>query len=218
MSMNKSILVASILTPEDNETWGKNLTKIFESLDYENKEAGFLVSKEKPIGHSKYSTHCIARNKCIEKFLKPHHDYVFWIDPDVVSWYSNDIVSRLLEIDSENIIAPYVFIEPHETNPWKYERFFDIDFFLDENGNKYRDRYPYHDTVKMDNKYECRSVGTCVLVPARVHRRVKFDHLDPRGDWVSLCQGAKEINVKTYSTDEVILTHAFLPLYGKQFK
>lgn len=213
----KKVLVTTIARPKDWEIWGDNINRIYDSLTYEGKDKDFMTSEEKPVGDSKYSTHCVARNKVIDLALEDEHDYVFWIDPDIVRCPEN-IIERLLEIESENIIAPYVFIEPCDENPWKFERFFDIDFFIDADGNKYNFKYPYHNTRKEDDKYACSSVGTCMLVPADVYRKgAKYNPMDYRGDHVSFCESAAKLGYKTFSTDEIIIEHAFLPKYGLEF-
>ena len=39
--------------------------------------------------------------------------HVLWFDSDVVEW-DNDIIEKLFEISTSEVVAPYVFIEDNE--------------------------------------------------------------------------------------------------------
>jgi len=62
-----------------------------------------------------------ARNDLLRQALKPHHDWVLWIDADVVD-YPPDIVTQLMAA-GERIVVPNCVLEPGGTS-------FDLNSFL----------------------------------------------------------------------------------------
>eukprot|EP01052_Picozoa_sp_SAG31_P022392 SAG31_NODE_1779_length_7293_cov_39.850153_5_plen_298_part_00 len=56
----------------------------------------------------------LIRNLVIEKFLKPEHELVLWLDADVVA-YPPDLVAQLYAANPGGIVAPMVYIEDSDT-------------------------------------------------------------------------------------------------------
>ena len=50
------------------------------------------------------------RNIVIHEYLRPEHEYVLWLDADVVR-YPADLVKRLYETNPTGVSAPLVVIE-----------------------------------------------------------------------------------------------------------
>tara|TARA_R110000772_G_scaffold249530_3_gene364035 strand:- start:22299 stop:22961 length:663 start_codon:yes stop_codon:yes gene_type:complete len=210
------VLVSIPVKP--NTQWVKNAHKIFDALSYKNKVDGIWDGELDGKVYNKYSKNCQARNGALSKLTKDI-DYVLWVDADVVV-SQDDLIERLLEIDSDNVIAPFCIIEKCPENHFSSqgERAYDIDFTIDTNGKKINPYYPYHNTPKVDKKYQMSCVGTCMLTPAKLyHQGFKYNPKDPRGDHTQFCSSFADGGGKIFMTDETLIEHAYLPKWGERF-
>lgn len=207
------ILVPQLISPKGAWfLWEKNAINIFNNLTFKNKYRcafnGYLDGPE-----HKYSKYVKLRNKILEDNLTKDYTHVFWMDVDIIE-YPFDIIEKLLKISDKDIVAPYVFIEDNDWWPWK--RFYDIDCFIDSKGIKFDYKPPYNRSDG-DIKTEINSVGTCFLIPAEIHRNIKYDINDNRNEHVSFFEKSKKLGYKVIVDPSIELKHAFLPKYGENF-
>jgi hypothetical protein len=211
--MNK-ILTILLLRPDSPECWIKNANKIAQTLTHPNNEIKFYSEEVSPLG-GKFAKEARARNEAIEKFLKPEHTHVFWIDTDVVE-YPVDIIEQLLELDSNNCISPYVFIEDNEI--WDFKRFYDISCFVEKDGNNFNWHYPYTND-DLSEKKEVKSIGTCMLINANIYKNgCRYIPFDPRNEHIPFFEQVIKAGYKVYATPKIEIRHAFLPKYGINFR
>ena len=50
-----------------------------------------------------------------DRYLRPEHEYVIWLDADVVK-YPSDLILRLYETNPHGVSAPLVLIENSDTD------------------------------------------------------------------------------------------------------
>ena len=151
------------------------------------------------------------RQQMIEDFLRPRHTDVLWIDADVLE-YPSTLYTDLRRVSS-GVVSPLVLIED---SPVNYDTAGMRQSFEHRSGME----PPYF--TGEGPLYDMESVGGCVLVPAKVHRKVKFEaQADDDQNWVtewwSVCQGAKEMGYAVQCTTDIVVRHANLPQYGEDY-
>jgi hypothetical protein len=209
-----SVLTILLLRPDALQCWIDNAKKIEKSLTYKNNEIVYFSKKVSSEG-GKFAKEARAREEAITELLKPHHTHVFWIDTDVVE-YPNDIIEQLMELDSENCISPYVFIEDNQW--WPFKRFYDISCFVTKEGKDFNYFPPYTDKDHLE-KQEVKSIGTCMLINAEVYRSgCKYDPFDERNEHIPFFEQALKNNFKVIAAPKIEVRHAFLPKYGVNFR
>lgn len=211
--MNK-ILTILLLRPDAPDCWVENAKKIKNTLTHPNNDIQYFNEYASSAG-GRFAKEANARNQAIEKLLTPEHTHVFWLDTDVME-YPPDIIEKLINIDSENCVAPYVFIEDNEW--WDFKRFYDISCFIDSDGTNFNYQPPYTKNDTEDKK-EVRCIGTCMLINANVYRDGCFyDPFDPRNEHIPFFEQAISKGYKVYACPKIEIRHAFLPKYGIQFR
>jgi hypothetical protein len=55
------------------------------------------------------------RNIVIHEYLRPEHEYVLWLDADVVK-YPRDLILRMYETNPHGVTAPLVVIESSDAD------------------------------------------------------------------------------------------------------
>ena len=171
MNSEFKVLVAQPVAPTFNHhLWKKNANKIFGSLTFEHKVQGLF---EKPVSGEggKFARHARVRNELLEEYLTDDITHVLWFDVDVVEW-PEDIVEKLLAVSERGVVAPYVYIEDNEW--WLFKRFYDISCFRDMSGEEFDYKPPYNRQVG-DRTADVSCVGTVFMVPADIHREIKYD-------------------------------------------
>ena len=159
-----------------------------------NLELGLIDDWEKtqPFDWSRRAAIARLRNRVISQFLKPHHDYVLWLDGGVVD-YPKDLVSRLHGRNPEGITAPLILVEESDSQQFHQRRcgrsncgggmlgrskaMHDVRSFIvksdqpisadaaqQSNSNEFPPYFGGPDVV------ECESVGTVYLAPAALYR------------------------------------------------
>lgn len=217
MQSAPKVLVATPVLKDSR--WHENAINIFNNLSYENKVSAIFTDKIDDMPYpNKYTRHSEARNRLIEKFLTSDITHILWIDADVVVYPSN-LIESLLKLDSQSIIAPFNLIEICEENHWNYERFYDIHFFVGADGNMFNLKFPYCPNLQIsNNKYPMLSVGTCYLMPSKpFFDGVGFMPYDCRGDHIPMLEECRRRGYSVYSTDSIVVEHAYLPKYGENF-
>lgn len=209
-----NILTILLLRPDSPQCWIDNANKIKNTLTFPNNEICFFSERVSSVG-GKFAKEARARNEAIEKLLKPYHTHVFWIDTDVVEFQPN-IIEKLLELDSENCISPYVFIEDNEA--WPFKRFYDISCFVTKEGKDFNYFPPYTEKDNLE-KQEVKSIGTCMLINAEVYRSgCMYSPFDPRNEHIPFFEQAIKKGYKVFATPKIEIRHAFLPKYGINFR
>jgi hypothetical protein len=169
-----------------------------------------------------------VRNEVIDQYLYGYHQYVLWVDADLVD-YPADLPARLYEANPEGITAPLVLLEQagvgKEYRPGK--QFYDTLGFI-ENGRRVRHMPPYFDgdgeLVELD------SVGCIYLAPADLLRHASYESfpVDRELDhptiwrtghtdhWPIMVQAAMD-DLPIVCLTTVTAVHAYLPKYGEGF-
>ena len=149
---------------------------------------------------------CHARNSLLDIYLKPEHEFVMWIDADIVD-YPEDLALRLLREVSDGVIAPMILIEGTD-------RYYDTYTHIDLKGTPARAATPYFDVD--DDLIPMSCVGGCYLMPAEVHRAM---HYTPSGgpgmEHLTLMRVAKKMGFDIFVTRRVKVYHADLPKWGE---
>lgn len=209
-----NVLTILLLRPDALQCWIDNAKKIEKSLTYKNNEIVYFCEKVSSEG-GKFAKEARARQEAIEKFLKPHHTHVFWIDTDVVE-YPNNIIEQLLHLDCKNCISPFVFLEDNQW--WQFKRFYDISCFITKEGKDFYFAPPYSDD-DVSEKSEVKSIGTCILLNADIYRYgCKYDPFDERNEHIPFFEQVLKNGYKVYATPKIEIKHAFLPKYGVNFR
>lgn len=179
-----------------------------------------------PVLHpSLYLRHAVVRNYMLERYLRPHHTHVLWIDSDLID-YPADLpmllmgaAARLNEgvayaeswqalTSSQLIVAPFAMLDK-----WP-NRFYDIGGFI-EMGSRARMWPPYFD--QDGDVIELDSVGCCYLAPAGLYRdgvRYSPPPTDYYVEHWSVMQAAKRRGYRVCALRDVQVIHAWLPDYG----
>jgi len=160
-----------------------------------------------PDHKSVYMRHATVRNYMLDRYLKPEHEYVLWIDSDLID-YPADLPHTLMEYGERAIVAPFAMLDK-----WPH-RFYDIGGFI-EKGSRARMWPPYFNqdgaAITLD------SVGCCYLAPAQLyHEGVRYS--PPPTDYYvehwSVMREARQRGYKVMALRDVRVTHAWLPDYG----
>lgn len=162
---------------------------------------------------SKYARHAAVRNHMLDTYLKPHHDYVLWIDSDLVE-YPADLATKLLQAartvspDCDVIAAPLALLDKAGN------RFYDIGGFI-EHGQRFRIVPPY--CTQDGPIWELDSVGCCYLAPAWLYRdgvRYSPPETDYYVEHWSVMQQAQARGVQIVAVRDLVVKHAWLPMFG----
>lgn len=177
-----------------------------------------------------YMKHATVRNYMLDRYLRPEHTQVLWIDSDLVE-YPADLPSKLYHAslwwDCErrdwryyrddnhpiNITAPLPLLSP--TSGWP-NRFYDIGGFI-EHGSRARMFPPWFD--QQGDVIELDSVGCCYLAPAALYRdgvRYRSPPTDYYVEHWSVMQEAKRRGYRVVALTTVHVLHAWLPDYGME--
>jgi glycosyltransferase involved in cell wall biosynthesis len=151
------------------------------------------------------------RQAMIDKSLRIYHDYVLWIDADIIE-YPPDLFNRL-RATGDGIVSPIVLIEGGTQN-------YDTAGMRESRDFRSSESPPYFS--QPSPVVHLMSVGGCVLVPADIHRKVKFqaqDDFEPNWitEWWSLCEGALKLGYTVQCNTEIQVYHAELPNYGEDW-
>ena len=213
MNADCKVLVAQPVAPNFNkDLWRNNANKIFNSLTFPNKIQG-LFEKAVSSEGGKFGRHARVRNELLEEYLTEDITHVLWFDVDVVEWDS-DIIEKLLKVSSDEVVAPYVYIEDNEW--WLFKRFYDISCFRDLEGKEFDYKPPYNQHVG-DTTTEVSCVGTVFMVPADIHREIQYDPYYESNEHIFFFNEARKRGRRVIATPEVEVRHAFLPKYGESF-
>lgn len=148
-----------------------------------------------------YSAHAAARNAMLDRYLRPEHSHVLWIDADLTS-YPPDLAAQLLAIDPDGIVAPFVLIEGTD-------RFYDTRGFVDLEGRRALPWPPY---LMGGDRIPMQSVGCCYLAPARAFQPSRYAPIHGHTEHYSICAAFGGL---IWAARSVTVEHANLPRYGE---
>ena len=150
----------------------------------------------------------VIRQSMIDRWLTVDHDFVLWIDADVIDYPSN-LPTELITRGAGNVAAPFVYLDKHG------ERFYDIAGFV-ENGNWFK-LFPPH-CAQVGPVFTLDGVGCVYLVPAPVYRQGgKHGPCEGYTDHFRICTRARELGYKVLAFSELKAYHAYLAEYGEGF-
>lgn len=192
-----------------------------------------------------YMKHATVRNYMLDKYLRPEHTHVLWVDSDLVE-YPADLPTRLMDVASQtgwlcacgvcarmrdggDIMGtgahgsshsiPAAIVAPlallSPTSGWS-NRFYDIGGFI-EHGNRARMFPPWFE--QQGDVIELDSVGCCYLAPATLYREGARYAPPPTDYYVehwSVMQEAKRRGYRVVALTTVHVLHAWLPDYGME--
>lgn len=211
---NPFVLVATPYRANTAPGFLKRSQELYDSFTYEPKERVTYPNDISLPGKSKYAPNAQARNELIEKHLGKHHDFVLWVDVDVVE-IPSDFIQQLMGISKkvgldpmDTITAPFVLIEA--TN-----RYYDVGSFL-QNGRWFSPNPPY---CLGGDIVELTSVGTCYMAPSWIYRAgARFSSSNDREiEHVSTMTRAIELGVRIFAKRSLIISHANLPKWHEDF-
>lgn len=191
-----NVLVATPVRNSTIRAFLKRSREIYESLTFPQKER-VLYENDYPPSRRRYGNNARARNELIEKYLKPEHTHVLWMDVDIVE-VPEDIIEQLAEVTETDIVAPFVLIEGTE-------RFYDVGGFQ-QLGCWFDFAWPH---CLGGTICGVDSVGSCYLVPAEVYRQGA--RYRPRGNDVehgSLMNQARQMGYRVYACRNIVAYHA----------
>lgn len=201
-------------TPEELLEMNAQVVTAFTYPDFDR----VVWPNEQTWSPKKYEPNARARNEFIDLFLRPWHDWVLWMDADIID-APRDLLERLIAISEERngaIVAPMVWMERIKDGPVALDTggwFYDTGGFVDFHG-QYAD---FHRGVA-GNGYlaQMRSVGTCYLVPSVLYRRgLRYRPEGNEVEHLSFCRAAAEAGTEIYAARTLNVTHAYLPKYGE---
>lgn len=151
---------------------------------------------------------CAARNELIAEHLEPHHDWVLWIDADIVE-YPADLPLRLLKGAPPGIIAPMLLLEGSS-------HYYDTFTHVDAHRRQASASPPYFENGAQFVEMSC--VGGCYIMPADILRKWQYTpHDGPGMEHWKLHQMASAHGIRVIVRKDVRVFHAYLPRWGEEF-
>jgi GT2 family glycosyltransferase len=206
---------------------------VYDRLTYSPRERA-LYFNEQPRMAAKFGPNAAARNQLIERYLRPWHEWVLWLDADIIETPA-DLIEQLLDVSSRHglaVVAPMVWVERNtkyeiggqesaldtkegptlQTGGW----FYDTGGFVDGEG-RFADfaRGPAGEEVEIP----MRSVGCVYVAPAFLYRQgLRYRPLEDEVEHLSFCRDVAARGLEIVATRAVNVTHAYLPRYGESWQ
>lgn len=214
---------ARLSTPRALLSMNQRVAHSFASTaDYECQ----LYLNEQPFSTRKYEPNARARNELIERFLRPWHEYVLWLDVDIIHAPEN-LVEVLLGVierrgNGNAIAAPMVWVErvgegaaSIPVGGW----FYDTGGFQQMDG-KFAD---FEKGIAGDgDEVEMLSVGCVYLAPAHLYRPgpdgrpgLRYRPEGGEVEHLSFMRDARAAGTSVWSTRRANVIHAYLPKWGE---
>jgi len=155
------------------------------------------------------SRHAQARNGILDIVLCPEHDYILWIDADIIL-YPADLPSLLYGTDNNAVVAPLVLREGTDA-------FYDFNGFI-EAGNKRMARVcpPYFE--QKGPIVELDSVGCVYMMPALpFHNGVRYKTVDGHTEHWSVMEEYRKQGHRVICNKDIVVIHADLQKYGEDW-
>lgn len=183
-----------------------------------------LYLNEQPKSGEKYQPNANARNELIDRYLRPEHEWVLWLDADIIEAPQN-LIAVLMEAaqrlggERPAVVAPMVWVEriaggrpAIPVGGW----FYDTGGFQKMDGS-FADFEHGVDTGGGD-EVEMRSVGCVYLAPADIYRAgLRYAPTGGEVEHLSLFRQARAAGWSVWATRKAHVTHAYLPKWGEQW-
>ena len=194
------ILVAVPYRAKTSSTLVERAKTLAERLTYQDKE---IVMFENDGGYVKgYATNANARNEFLAKHLKDHHEYVFWVDVDIVE-YPKNIIEKLLE--AGGVAAPLVLFE-------RDGGLYDVGGFV-QDGKWSEHEWPFFDYHK-----PVEGVGSVYLIPAKIYYQFCYKPTKGFTEHFAIMQAAKTMGISIQVRMDVLAWHADLFNFGMRYQ
>jgi hypothetical protein len=150
------------------------------------------------------------RNKTIARFLRPEHDYVLWIDADIVQ-YPADLLTQLYQVNPKGITAPMVLIQGCDT-------FYDTAGFVTLSMQNAVPQMPYWPRdIDSLAPFALAGVGACYLMPAWPYQRDIWHQDTPWTDHWPMMEAIRQAGEQVLALPGCVVYHAHLPSYGENW-
>lgn len=157
---------------KDN-TW-RVLKKFCENIKYKYDIEHTLEKNDINQSLERFDKLAILRNMLIKLGLKNRHDYVLFVDSDII--FDKDIIIKLvnsIEKNKADVVAPLITIEKFRTYDNDY--FYDQLAYIDKNGKNFTHHFPYVPIDEIEIKkiiykepIDMQSVGACYLAKSEL--------------------------------------------------
>lgn len=186
-----------------------------------------LYLNEQPRSSRKYEPNARARNGLIERYLKPWHEWVLWLDVDIIHAPGN-LLQVLMEAAMRHggnaIVAPMVWVERVGDGPvsipvggW----FYDTGGFRQMDG-RFADFE--HGIAGAADETEMLSVGCVYLAPAALYRPgpdgrpgLRYAVEGNEVEHLGFMRQAREAGATVWATRRANVIHAYLPKWGEEW-
>lgn len=212
-----------ILTPARLSTpraLQNRVESLVHGLRYSGTKEWRLHYNEPPAQAEPYATHARARNEAIERYLKPWHQWVLWVDVDIIEMPEN-LIEVLTDCSTRHgraIVAPMVWMERVLEGPPSIPAggwFYDIGAFVDAQGR----HAEFSAGVAGDeDEVEMESVGCVYLAPAELYRQgCHYAARNGEVEHLSFMRQARALGTPVVATRKAVVTHAYLPKWGMKW-
>lgn len=193
-------------------------------LTYADVERVVWPNSIAPTPGIKYQPNATARNEFIERFLKPEHDWVLWMDADIIDG-PDDLIERLMKVSlrygegvEAAIAAPMVWMERIADGPIGIQNggwFYDTGGFVDVEGSFADFR---HGVAGSSDYVDMLSVGCVYIVPADLYRQgLRYRPVGDEVEHLSFCRVATMRGTRIIAVRPLNVIHAYLPRYGESW-
>lgn len=184
------------------------VSKLVEATNY-HVDVGYYREGTNGQGYNqeRYSLVANARNATLDTYLKDYHDYVFWLDSDVLFVSDYDIINKMVDISKCN--KSVVGIRNHLDG--QMPMWYDIAGYV-QGGNWFKQQPPYCKYDRLNNYNNTLtvpgldSVGLCYLIPACVYQEQRYEITEGYTEHYSVCAKAKELgyNIECILSEYVV--------------
>lgn len=193
--------------------------RVVDSLRGEKPIEHALYLNEQPWSTRKYEPNARARNELIGRYLRPWHEFVLWLDVDIIHAPEN-LISVLFEIVDRHggnaVAAPMVWVERVGDGPTSIPVggwFYDTGGFRQMDGS-FAD---FEKGIAGDgDEVEMLSVGCVYLAPAQLYRNgLRYRPEGNEVEHLSFMRDARAAGATVWSTRRANVIHAYLPKWGE---
>lgn len=198
--------------------------QLVHSLEWNGSMEWRLHFNEQMGSERHYEPNARARNDFIDRYLKPWHEWVLWVDADIVQMPTN-LVKVLVEKSElwrmgawPAVVAPLVWMERVKAGPVGFDNggwFYDTGGFVGDDG---RHADFYQGPLDEGEDVVMQSVGCVYLAPAELYRKgLRYQVEGQEVEHVGFCRRARGLGATVIATRKVEVQHAYLPKYGEKW-
>lgn len=209
--MTRILVATPVRVPFPAALW-RSLETVHRTLRQGNPSLvlDFAVHRNRPlVAHNAdpCTGHARARNELLDHYLRPDHQYLLWLDADIVA-VPADLPQRLLAAAPQPaIVAPVVLIEG-------MPRFYDTQGFRTLDGERVLPNWV--PGAQDASPVPLSEVGTCYLVPAVLYREgTRYATTPGHTEHASVMREAAARGWPIWCDPTTTIAHANLPRYGR---